>query len=202
MIAKDTGEEYCGACMTLDQESVTILRTTIILAVAFLLIAKIWRECGAETLRRKLLALEIELFEFARRGHLTVGHPAYAMLLNSIRNLTASADEISVTRLFVTTALGRGGTRAATLARHRRQWETALNQVSSEETRAGIVELREQLYLEVRRSMLFGPLPAEALIAVPDWLAAVWRQACLQLVRNARLVKLEAKSPRRLSIPA
>ncbi len=188
--------------MTLDPESFAIARTTIIFAVLFLLAAKVWRECAIEVLRRKLQALEIELFEFARHGHLTVGHPAYAMVRNSITNLAASAHEMSVTRLFLATALGSAATRAETLARHHREWEAALGQVSGEDTRLGIVDLRERLHLEVRRCLLFGPVPVESLPAVTAWLTAPWQRICLQLARRARFAEIDAKSVRRVSVPA
>ena len=188
--------------MTLDPESVAIVPTTVIFAVLFLLAAKIWRECATEALRRKLQALEIELFEFARHGDLPMGHPAYAMVRDSIVNLAASAHEMSMTRLLLTIVLGSTPKRAETLTQRRREWKEALGQVPCKDTRLGIVEIRERVHLEVRRCILFGPVPTAPLLAVTRWLPATVRRACLHLARRARFVEIDARGARRLSVPA
>ena len=187
--------------MTLDPESVAIVRTTIVFAVLFLLAAKIWRECATEALRRRLHALDIELFESARHGDLPAGHPAYAMVRDSIVNLSASAHEVSMTRLLLTTALGSAPTRAETLTQRRREWEVALGQVPCKDTRLGIVDIRERVRLEVSRCLLFGPVPVQSLLAVARWLTAAWRRVCLHLARRARFVEIDARGVRRLSVP-
>ena len=188
--------------MTPDPESVAIVRTTVVFAVLFLLAAKIWRECATEALRRKLQALEIELFEFARRGELSAGHPAYAMVRDNIVNLAASAHEMSMTRLFLTTVLASAPTRAETLTQRRREWEAALGQVPCKDTRLGIVDIRDRVHLEVSRCLLFGPVPVQSLLAAASWLTAALRRACLHFACRARFVQIDAKGTRRLSVPA
>ena len=188
--------------MTLDPESVAIAPTTIVFAVLFLLAAKIWRECATETLRRKLRSLEIELFDYARRGDLAVGHPAYVMVRDSIVNLSASAHEMSMTRLLLTAVLGGVPTRPATLTHRRRQWEAALGQVPGKDTRLNIVDIRERVHREVSRCIFFGPIPTAPLLAVTRRLTTARERACLRLAHPARFVEIDAKGARRLSVPA
>lgn len=188
--------------MTLDPESVAIAPTTIVFAVLFLLAAKIWRECATEALRRKLRNLEIELFELARHGDLPAGHPAYVMVRDSIVNLSASAHEMSMTRLLLTAVLGGAPTRPETLTHRRRQWEAALGQVPCKDTRLNIVGIRERVHREVSRCIFFGPVPTAPLLAVTRRLTAARRRACLRLAHPASFVEIDAKGARRLSVPA
>ena len=66
--------------MTLDPETLSMVRAALLASAAVLAIAKISRQCSAEGLRRRLRLMEAELFEFARLGHVGFGEPAYLLL--------------------------------------------------------------------------------------------------------------------------
>ena len=92
--------------MTLDPETLTMLRALLLAALAGLAIAKISRQSSAEGLRRRLRTIEMELFEFARLGHIGFRDPAYLLLRNSLRSIAWASQDFSLTRAAVAVLRG------------------------------------------------------------------------------------------------
>ena len=148
--------------MTLDPETLTMLRALLLAALAGLAIAKISRQCSAEGLRRRLRTIEMELFEFARLGHIGFRDPAYLLLRNSLRSIAWASQDFSLTRAAVAVLQGHDIWWSANLQRQTRAWEEALYQVSAPRTRKTITEMHQRMLSTVWAYLALGGIPFAA----------------------------------------
>lgn len=146
-----------GVFMPITDETMILLRTAAICAVAALLIAKIWRECAADVLRNKLRLIEIELFDLVRRGHLSASDLEYRVLMHSVRTIARNANRYSITRLLAACAVGRGRSFPGLAELQRRRWLVACEEVLDDEAREQVAALGNRVLLDVRMVTLLGP---------------------------------------------
>ena len=148
--------------MTLDAETLNMVRATLLASAAVLAIAKISRLCSAEGLRRRLRCMESELFEFARLGHVGFGEPAYLLLRDRLRSIAWASQEFSFTRAGLALLQGRDIWRSAKLQRHTRVWEEALNQVADKHSKTTLASMHQKLLMTVWTYLAFGAIPFAA----------------------------------------
>ncbi|MYG03186.1 MAG: hypothetical protein F4173_13220 [Acidobacteriia bacterium] len=145
--------------MTLDPETLSMVRAALLASAAILAIAKIARQCSAEGLRRRLRLMETELFEFARLGHVGFGEPAYLLLRDSLRSVGWASQDFSLTRAGLALLQGHDVWRSANLQRQTRVWEEALGQVSDWRSKAAIAEMHRQMLRTVWIYLALGAIP-------------------------------------------
>lgn len=143
--------------MPITDETMIVLWTAAICALAVLLIAKIWRECAADVLRNKLRLIEIELFDLVRHGHLSASDPAYRVLMHSIRDIARNANRYTITRFLAACAVGRGRSFLGLAEPQRRRWLAAREGVIESNARERVTALGDRVCLEVRMVTLLGP---------------------------------------------
>ena len=148
--------------MTLDPETLSIIRATLLASAAVLAIAKISRQCSAEGLRRRLRFMETDLFEFARLGHVGFGEPAYLLLRDSLRSIAWASQDFSLTRAGLALLQGRDVWRSANLQRQTRVWEEALDQVADWRSRTAIAGMHRQMLRTVWTYLTLGAIPFAA----------------------------------------
>ena len=146
-----------GVFMPITNETMILLRTAAICAVAALLIAKIWRECAADVLRNKLRLIEIELFDLVRRGHLSASDLEYRVLMHGVRTIARNANRYTITRFLAACAVGRGRSFLGLAELQRRQWLAARGGVLDANARERVAALANRMCLEVRMVTLLGP---------------------------------------------
>lgn len=151
--------------MTITDETMIVVRTAAICALAALLVAKIWRECAAEVLREKLRLIEIELFDLVRHGHLAASDPAYRVLMHGVRTIAGQANRYTLTRFLAARAMGRRRSFLGLPDQRRRCWIFAGEGIAGSDARERIASLGERVLREVRMVTLLGP--AAALVAQP-----------------------------------
>ena len=169
--------------MIFSEEILVFIRTMMIGLAATIWITKVFRELGAEALRRRLHGLDAELFEFARRGRIRTCDPAYAMLRDSIRATIQFSHRISLSRSLASTLLSGSPERKQTVESHMRDWAEALAQVECETTRTELANLHQRLLTVVSDYVTWGALPP----------ATVVRKRRCPALRHARLVEVQAR---------
>lgn len=148
--------------MTLDPETLSVLRAALLATAAAFAITKISRQCSAEGLRRRLRAVETELFEFARLGHIGFRDPAYLLLRNSLRSIVWASQDFSLTRATLAVLLGHDVWRSANLQRQTRVWEEALGQVMDQHSQEAVKEMHERMLRAVWSHLALGAIPFAA----------------------------------------
>ena len=148
--------------MTLDPETVSLVRATLLASAAALAIAKISRQCSAEGLRRRLRFMEADLFEFARLGHVGFGEPAYLLLRDSLRSIAWASQDFSLTRAGLALLQGHDIWRAANLQRQTRAWEEALDQVTDLRSKMTITDMHRRMLRTVWAYLTLGAIPFAA----------------------------------------
>ena len=148
--------------MTLDPETLSMVRAALLASAAVLAIAKISRQCSAEGLRRRLRLMETELFEFARLGHVGFGEPAYLLLRDSIRSIAWASQDFSLTRAGLAVLQGHDIWRSANLQRQTRVWEAALDQVTDRRSKTTMADMHRQMLRTVWAYLALGAIPFAA----------------------------------------
>ncbi|MYC65282.1 MAG: hypothetical protein F4X12_03015 [Acidobacteriia bacterium] len=148
--------------MTLDPETLSMIRAALLASAAVLAIAKISRQCSAEGLRRRLRAMELELFEFARLGQVGFSEPAYLLLRDSLRSVAWASQDFSLTRAGLALLQGHDIWRSANLQRQTRVWEEALDQVVDWRSKTAIADMHRQMLRTVRTYLTLGAIPFAA----------------------------------------
>ena len=148
--------------MTLDPETLSVVRAGLLATAAAFAITKISRQCSAEGLRRRLRAVETELFEFARLGHIGFRDPAYLLLRNSLRSVVWASQDFSLTRAALAVLQGHDIWRSATLQRRTRAWEEALDQVADPSSKKAVTEMHERMLRTVWGYLALGAIPFAA----------------------------------------
>ena len=148
--------------MTLDPETLTTVRAALLASAAVLAIAKISRHSSAEGLRRRLRAIELELFEFARLGQVGFREPAYVLLRDSLRSIGWASQDFSLTRAGLALLRGHDIWRSANLQRQTRVWEDALDQVADWRSKTAIADMHQQMLRTVLTSLTLGAIPFAA----------------------------------------
>lgn len=179
--------------MPITDETMIVLQTAAICALAALLIAKIWRECAAEVLRTKLRLIEIELFDLVRHGDLSASDPAYRVLMHGVRSIARHANRYTITRFLAACAVGRGRSFPSLPELRRGCWIVAGEGLASPDTRERVSSLGERVFREVRMVTLLGP--AAALHAQPrvDTMVETFRRIRLLLGRLTRVAPPRAR---------
>ena len=188
--------------MTLDSETLAIARALAISFPAVLLVAQICRECGANALRMRLHVLDAELFEFARRGRVGTGEPAYAMLRDSIRSMIRFSHRISLTQHLATVLFNRPPVPTQFVERYSQEWTVALAQVRNDVTRAELGSLHERLLIDVSGYMTLGAAPLASVLSDAIPLRTVFARCHRFALRNASLVEAQARYEDRLPAAA
>ena len=178
--------------MPITDETMIVLRTAAICAVAVLLIAKIWRACAADVLRDKLRLIEIELFELVRHGHLPTSDPAYRVLMQSVRTIARNANRYSMTRLLAACIVGRGRSFLGLAEVQRRQWLAAHEGVLDANARERVAALVDRVCLEVQMVTLLGPA-AVGVQPGTDAVVEALRRTRLLFGRVTRIAPLRAR---------
>lgn len=178
--------------MPLDPETLSALRAALLATAVALAIAKISRQCSAEGLRRRLRAVETELFEFARLGHVGFRDPAYLLLRNSLRSIVWASQDFSLTRAALAVLQGHDIWRSANLQRHTQAWEVALDQVADLRSKQTIAEMHRRMLGTVQSYLALGAIPFAAWLyqGVGPILAALNGHPAP--LRRARLLKADA----------
>lgn len=145
--------------MTLDPETLSMVRATLLASAAALAIAKISRQCSAEGLRRRLRFMETELFEFARLSHVEFGEPAYLLLRDRLRSIAWASQDFSFTRAGLALLQGQDIWRSANLQRQTRVWEEALDQVADRHSKTTIVDMHRRMLMTVWTYLALGAIP-------------------------------------------
>jgi len=148
--------------MTLDPETLSMVRATMLASAAALAIAKISRQCSAEGLRRRLRFMETELFELARLDQVGFGEPAYLLLRDRLRSISRASQDFSLTRAGLALLQGHDIWRFANLQRQARVWEEALDQVADRHSKRTIAEMHRQTLMTVRTYLALGAIPFAA----------------------------------------
>ena len=148
--------------MTLDPETLSMVRAALLASAAVLAIAKISRQCSAEGLRRRLRFMETELFEFARLGHVGFGEPAYLLLRDSLRSISWASQDFSLTRAGLALLRGHDIWSSANLQRQTRVWDEALNQVADWRSKTAISDMHRQMLRTVWTYLTLGAVPFAA----------------------------------------
>ncbi|MDE0107386.1 MAG: hypothetical protein OXJ37_03805 [Bryobacterales bacterium] len=148
--------------MTLDPETLSMVRATILASAAALAIAKISRQCSAEGLRRRLRLMETELFEFARLDHVGFGEPAYLLLRDRLRCIAWASQDFSLTRAGLALLQGHDIWKSANLQRQTRVWEEALDQVAAKHSKRRIADMHRQMLMTVWTYLALGAIPFAA----------------------------------------
>ena len=178
--------------MTLDPETLSMVRAALLASAAVLAIAKISRQCSAEGLRRRLRFMETELFEFARLGHIGFGEPAYLLLRDSLRSIAWASQDFSLTRAGLALLQGHDIWRSANLQRQARAWEEALDQVADWRSKTAIADMHRQMLRTVWTYLTLGAIPFAAWLChsvVPVFARLDGRRAPM---RKARLLEAYA----------
>ena len=187
--------------MTFDQETARALQTVLMSTVTAMLVAKICRECAADTLRQRLDILERQLFEFARSGQVRFRDPAYSMLLDSIRSISRFSDRISLTRFLVRALFRPRQTGRSLLENHTQQWLESLRHVENGTARETMVYLREQVLHEVGGRIVLGSLPLGSVLARVGPMRSTSRWLHNVSLRNAAMVEIDAREAARTARP-
>ena len=179
--------------MPITDETMTVVRTAAICALAALLIAKIWRECAAEVLRNKLRLIEIELFDLVRHGHLSASDPAYRVLMHGVRTIARRANRYTLTRFLAACAVGRVRSFPSLPELRRGCWIVAGEGIVSPDASERVSSLGERVFREVRMVTLLGP--AAALHAQPrvDTVVEAFRGVRLLFGRLTRVAPTRAR---------
>lgn len=148
--------------MTLDPETLSVLRGMLLIAAAALAIAKISRQCSAEGLRRRLGNIETELFEFARLGQIGFRDPAYLLLRRSLRSIAWASPDFSLTRAALAVLQGHDIWWSANLQQQTQAWEEALCRVADPRARRTITELHQRMLSTVWGYLALGSIPFAA----------------------------------------
>ena len=148
--------------MTLDPETLSMVRAALLASAAVLAIAKISRQCSAEGLRRRLQFMEAELFESARLGYVGFGEPAYLLLRDSLRSVAWASQDFSLTRAGLALLQGHDIWRSANLQRQTRVWEEALDQVADWRSKTAIADMHRQMLRTVWTYLTLGAIPFAA----------------------------------------
>lgn len=145
--------------MTLDPETLSMVRATLLASAAALAIAKISRQCSAEGLRRRLRSMETELFELARLDRIGFDEPAYSLLRDRLRSIAWASQDFSLTRAGLALLQGHDIWRSANLQRQTRVWEEALDQVADMRSKRTIADLHRQMLMTVWTYLAVGAIP-------------------------------------------
>lgn len=178
--------------MTLDPETLSMVRAALLASAAVLAIAKISRQCSAEGLRRQLRFMEMELFEFARLGQVGFGEPAYLLLRDSLRSIAWASQDFSLTRAGLALLQGHDIWRSANLQRQTRVWEGALDQVADWRSKTAMADMHRQMLKTVWTYLILGAIPFAAWFCrsvVPVFARINGRRAPM---RKARLLEAYA----------
>ena len=172
--------------MTLDPETLSMVRAALLVSAAVLAIAKISRHCSAEGLRRRLRAMELELFEFARLGQVGFSEPAYLLLRDSIRSITWASQDFSLTRAGLALLRGHDIWSSANLQRETRAWDEALEQVADWRSSTAIASMHRQMLRTVWTYLTLGAIPFAAWFChsvVPIFARLNWHRAPMRKTR-------------------
>ncbi|MCY4188514.1 MAG: hypothetical protein OXD30_08520 [Bryobacterales bacterium] len=145
--------------MTLNPDSLIWLQEALLGTAAALAIAKISRQCSAEGLRRRLGALELELFEFARQGRIGFRDPAYLLLRNSLRSIAWAAEEFSLTRTALAAFLGRDFWRSANLQCQAAPWDDARGRLADRHAAEAVAGMHQRMLRLVHCYLALGAIP-------------------------------------------
>ena len=148
--------------MTLDPETVSMVRATLLAGAAALAIAKISRQCSADGLRRRVRLIERELFEFARLGYVGFDEPAYLLLRDSLRSIAWASQDFSLTRAGLALLQGHDVWRSAKLQRQTRVWEEALDQVADLPSKMRIAAMHRRMLRTFWTYLTLGAIPFAA----------------------------------------
>ena len=148
--------------MTLDPETLAVLQSALLASAAAFAVTKISRQCSAEGLRRRLRAVETELFEFARLGHIGFRDPAYVLLRISLRSVVWASQDFSLTRAALAALQGHDIWRSANLQRHTQAWDEALEQVADLRSKKALAEMHLRMLRTVQCNLALGAIPFAA----------------------------------------
>ena len=183
--------------MTPDQDPATVLQAALMSTAAALLVAKICRECWADSLRRRLSALDVDLFELARQGRIGFREPAFVMLRDSIRDIVDFSHRISLVRILAIALIRHVLARRGLAADHVVRWHEAVNRVESQSARELIIRIHEQVLIAVCTSMLPGWMPLHSLLSGPGHLRRAWLGVCEFSSRSAGITEAQLSHSRR-----
>ena len=184
--------------MTPDQDSATILQAALMSTAAVLLVAKVCRECWADSLRRRLSALDVELFELARRGRIGFREPAFILLRDSIRDIVEFSHRIRLTRILAIALIRHVLAPRGLVANHVRRWHEAVYRVASESAREEIIRIHERVLIAVCTSMVPRWIPLPSLLSGPGRLRWAWLGICEISSRSAGIAEARLKHSRRM----
>ena len=187
--------------MTFDQETARALQTLLMSTVAFMLVAKVCRECATDALRQRLDSLERRLFEIARSGQVQFRDPAYRMLLESIRSISRFSDRISLSRFLVAALFRPARTSKSLLEAHAQEWLEALRSVEDGPARETMICLREQLLREVGGRIFLGSLPLASVLPRMGPMRSIWLRLRDFSMRNAAVIEIAAREAARTAPP-
>ena len=188
--------------MTPDQDSAAILQAVLMSTATFLLVAKICRECWADSLRRRLSALDFELFEVARRGRIGFREPAFIMLRDSIRSIVEASHRISLVRILAIVLIRHVLVPRGLVANHVRRWHEAVNQVESESALEEIIRIHERVLIAICASMVPRWIPLPSLLSAPVLLLRAWHGVCDFSAGSPRIAEARLKHSRRMATTA
>lgn len=186
--------------MTPDQDSAAMLQAALMSTAAALLVAKVCRECWADSLRSRLRALDVELFELARRGRIGFQEPAFTTLRDSIRDIVGFSHRISLVRILAIALIRRVLAPRGLAADHVRRWHEALSKVECQSAREEIIGVQERVLVAVCTSMVPSWIPLPSLLSGPGPLRRVWLEVCEFPSRSARVAEAELKSSRSIAM--
>lgn len=169
--------------MTVTEGLANILLAMVNFALLWILVG-CWRSYRVDVLRHRLFVLRDELFDYALDGNLAFDHPAYEMLRHKINNLLRFTHKIGFMRLLIFILFGDKIMASETLATHKREWLTVLEQLSDKQ-REKLEKLHERVLLEIFKHMIFG----KPVLIIPF----VWSRIRASLLRRATIVEIEAE---------
>ena len=186
--------------MTPDQDSAAILQAALMSTATLLLVAKVCRECWADSLRRRLSALDLELFELARRGRIGFREPAFMILRDSIRSIVAFSHRISLVRILAIVLIRHVLVPRGLVANYVRQWHEAVDRVESESAREQIILIHERVLIAICTSMVPWWIPLPSLLSGPVRLRRAWHGVCDFSAGSPGIAEARLKHARRVAM--